>query len=58
MHDDTRSLFERLVTERAVLQVYRIDEFGRPWAKCPCPSKREQCADELAIDGFDEWEFV
>ena len=59
LHEDTRRLFERLVSQRMVLRVYRIDEWGKPWVKCPYPGEPGQCQDEeLAIDGFDVWELV
>jgi hypothetical protein len=59
MHDDTRRLFERLVADRAVLQIYEIDDSGLPWVKCPCPTDSEEGGtDYLAIDGFDVWEIV
>jgi hypothetical protein len=58
LHEDTRKLFERLVGEQTILQVYRIDEWGLPWVKCCFADVPEECQDDLAIDEFDVWELV
>ena len=56
LHEDTRALFERLVTQRAVLEIYEIDEWGRPWVRCRSGSST--CDEYLAIDEYDIWEVV
>jgi hypothetical protein len=54
--EDTRDLFERLVTGRIVLKIYEIDEWGRPWVRCR--SGNSACDEYLAIDDYDTWELV
>ena len=56
LHEDTRVLYERLVTERIVLEIYEIDEWGRPWVRCR--SGNSACDEYLAIDEYDAWELV
>jgi len=59
MHDETRQLFERLVADRTVLRIYRIDDWGTPWVQCPCPGQSlDECVEELGINEYDVWELV
>jgi len=56
LHEDTRALYEILVAERTVLQIYEIDEQGSPWVRCP--GRTSPCDEYLAINEYDIWERV
>jgi hypothetical protein len=53
LHEDTRALYELLVAERTVLQIYEIDEWGSPWVSHrPANSTTHEY---LAISEYDVW---
>jgi hypothetical protein len=54
--ENTWTLYERLVAERIVLDVFEIDELGSPWVRCRVGDS--PCDEYLAISDYDIWERV
>jgi hypothetical protein len=54
--EETWTLYERLVTERIVLQIFEIDKLGSPWVRCRVADS--PCDEYLAISDYDVWERV
>jgi hypothetical protein len=54
---ETRELYEVLVREGVVLEVYEIDQWGYPVVEY-CANEQEEHYHWLSLDGHDVWEQV